>query len=57
MLLQLVLELDELVKERRVDVLDTLNTLIVDLRLQVLLGDLLTQLLCPVHPLQPLTFL
>ena len=33
MLLQLVLELDELVKERRVDVLDTLNTLIVDLRL------------------------
>lgn len=33
MLLQLVLELDELVKERSVDVLDTLNTLIVDLRL------------------------
>ena len=31
MLLQLVLELDELVKERSVDVLDTLYTLIVDL--------------------------
>ena len=57
MLLQLVLELDELVKEGGVDVLDTLNALVVDLRLQVLLRDLLTQLLSPVHPLQPLAFL
>ena len=57
MRLQLVLELDELVEEGGVDILDALNALIVDLRLQVLFRDLLTQLLSPVHPLQPLTFL
>ena len=57
MLLQLILKLDELVKEGGMNVLDTLDALIVDLSLQVLFRDLLTQLLSSVHPLQPLTFL
>ena len=57
MRLQLALEINELVKELGVDVLDALNALVVDLCLEVLLRDLLTQLLSPVHPLQPLAFL
>ena len=39
------------------DVFDPFDALIVDLGLQVLLRDLLSELLSPVHSLESLTFL
>ncbi len=57
LLLKLVFKFYELIEELGVNVLNALDTLEVDLSLQVFLGNLLPKLLGSVHALQTLRLL
>ena len=55
--MKLVFKLDELVEELGMDVLDTVNGLVVDLVMKVFLRNLLAELLSPEHSFDSLALL
>ena len=55
--MELVFELNELVEELGVDVLNSFDTLVMNLIHEVFLRDLLPSLLCSMHSLKSFTFL